>query len=672
MAETADSGGLLVSIGVTQARIERELAQVVKQMAKSAQQGEDAFRVANDNIGKSFGAFGKAAPQINNAGSAIKNTSGYTANLASQLNDIGVQLAGGQSPFLIMLQQGTQISQLFTQTGGSFKSFGALLTGAITSALNPFSLLTFAVIGLGGAAVQYFASIVSGGEDSNKVIEEQAKLIQTVAKTWGEAVPALQAYVDALANAKDAAELIKASEGLASDQWAVARKEVETVNVSFADLIDQLQTVGESPEIIFKLTNSFAELRDKVDAGKATQEDFKAVQDALAAAIGSTGIPALNSFAASFAGLGQTIAGATAQAMRFRQEALNALAIGKNGPALGTLSPLFSENGKFQTQESFQPKDVPTPESRPLIELQGLPGEFKADGSAAGRKSGGGSKRGANSYKDEVTGIKERTAALRESTAAQAAVNPLVNDYGFALEKAKAEQKLLADAQRSGLAITPQLRDQISELATGYAQASVEAKQLSESQNKIRKNAEEWASLEKDVFKGFISDLKEGKSGAEALSNALSKVADKLLDMAVDGLFSSKGGGASGGGGLFSTLLGGIGKLFGIGHASGTANTGGRRGQPAGIVHGQEAVIPLPAGGKVPVQIASPSVPSGKSSRDVVAINLTDDSGRMADVADQRIQTASGTIVQVSVNQSYKQVKSNMASLITDTQARSL
>ncbi|MBY5863266.1 phage tail length tape measure family protein [Rhizobium leguminosarum] len=671
MADT-DGGGLLVQIGVTQARMERELAQVVKQAAKAAQQAEDAFKGANDNIGKgAAAAFGKLPQQANQAGAAIKNTSGYTANLASQLNDIGVQLAGGQSPFLIMIQQGTQISQLFQQTGGNIKSFGSILTGAITSALNPFSLLTFAVIGLGGAAVQYFASVISGGEDANKVIEEQAKLVQNVAKTWGDAVPALQAYVDALANAKDAAELIKASEGLASDQWAVARKEIETVNVSFADLIDQLQTVGESPEIIFKLTNSFADLRDKVESGKATQEDFRAVQDALAAAIGSTGIPALNDFATTFAGLGQAIAGATAQAMRFRQEALNALAIGKNGPALGTLSPLFSENGKFQTQESFQPKDVPTPESRPLIELQGLPGEYKADGSLSGKKRGGGSKRGANAYKDEVAGIKERTAALRESTAAQAAVNPLVNDYGFALEKAKAEQKLLADAQRAGLSITPTLRDQISELATGYAQASVEAKQLSESQKEIKKNAEEWASLEKDVFKGFISDLKDGKSGAEALSNALEKVANKLLDMALDGIFSTKGG-AGGGGGLFSSLLGGIGKVLGF--ASGTANTGGKRGKPVGVVHGQEAVIPLPAGGKVPVQLNSPAASdlAKKSSRDFVNVTLTDDSGRMADIADQRIHTASGTIVQVSVTQSYKQVKSNMASLITDTQQRSL
>lgn len=661
MAETADSGGLLVQIGVTQARMERELAQVVKQAAKAAQQTEDSFRGANDNIGKSFGAFGKAVPQINNAGAAIKNTSGYTANLASQLNDIGVQLAGGQSPFLIMIQQGTQISQLFAQTGGSFKSFGSLLTGAITSALNPFSLLTFAVIGLGGAAVQYFASIVSGGEDSNKTLEEQTKLVQTVAKTWGEAVPALQAYVDQLQRAADIADLQAVAQKRQSDVLAQVSAQFDEFAQKNADIGVLLYQAALNPQApLHDLGEAYTQLAEKVANGTAKAEDFKRVSDALDA---SPMAAQLGAFGDAFKSIAYQISIATAELNKFLTQAGQAART--KFPSPGTYANVDrTAEGPIQGESNPLPEVGPTIEPRPSTESM-YPG-----GTWSKPRSGGGSKRGANSYKDEVTGIKERTAALRESTAAQAAVNPLVNDYGFALEKAKAEQKLLADAQRSGLAITPQLRDQISELATGYAQASVEAKQLSESQNKIRKNAEEWASLEKDVFKGFISDLKDGKSGAEALSNALNKVADKLLDMAVNSIFDTKSGTAGGGGGIFSSLLGGIGKLLGF--SSGTSNTGGKRGQPVGVVHGQEAVIPLPAGGKVPVQIATPSVPSGKSSRDVVAINLTDDSGRMADVADQRIQTASGTIVQVSVNQSYKQVKSNMASLITDTQARSL
>lgn len=668
-----DSGGLLVQIGVTQARMERELAAVVKQAAKAAQQSEDAFKAANQNIGKSASdAFGKLPQQATQAGTAIKGTAGYTANLASQLNDIGVQLAGGQSPFLVMIQQGTQISQLFQQTGGNIRSFGSLLTGAITSALNPFSLLTFALIGVGGYAIQYFADVISGGENSNKTVEEHAKLIEQVQKQWGDAVPALNDYVQALKDAKDASDLIAATKILADQQFTTAKAEIENVNIAFADLISQLQQAGEEPEVIQALNEAFQDLREKVEAGTATQEDMQRVTEALAAAVNSSGIPAITSFQGAFAALAGVIGAASQRAAEFQRQAVQALTVGKNGPALGTLAPITSENGAFiipgEDKNYPLPTDGPRPESRPKIELEGMTWLPKSGSSG---RSGGGSARGANAYKDEVSTIKERTAALRESTAAQAAINPLVSDYGFAMEKAKAEQRLLADAQRSGLTITPELRQQISDLASGYASATAEAKQLSESQNDIRKNAEEWASMEKDIFGGFIKDLKDGKSGAEALSNALEKVADKLLDMALDGLFSPKSAGG-GGSGFFTSLIGGIGKLFGF--ASGTKNTGGRRGQPAGIVHGQEAVIPLPAGGKVPVQLNSPAKEdlSRKASRDVVDINLVDDSGRMADIADQRIQTASGTLVRVSVNQAYKQVQGNMASLITDAQQRSL
>lgn len=668
-----DSGGLLVQIGVTQARMERELAKLVKDAAKSAGDMEKSFDAANTNISKgaqrAFGGVGRGAQQ---AAGGVKNLSGSTSNLAAQLNDIGVQLAGGQSPFLIMLQQGSQISQIFNQTGGTIKSFGSLLSGAVMSALNPFSLLTFAVIGLGGAAIQYFAGLISGGEESNKTIEEQQKLITSLAQKWGEAVPALQAYADTLTAAAAAADAATAKEVLRADLVAETSARMEEANVEAADLVTKLMAADSANPVINELNDAVQTLRDKVAAGTATQEDFNAVVSAAQAA-SATGISGIDAFIGTINAL-RANALATASAVAAMNQQISAasnraLNDPKTFRGAGINRDGVNITSGGSTDDANLPMDGPTPDSRPPIEFEGLPGQLKADGSMKGRKSGGGAGRGANAYKDEVAGIKERTAALRESTAAQAAVNPLVADYGFALEKAKAEQKLLADAQRAGMAITPALREQISELAGGYAEASAGAKKLAESQSEVKKQAEEWASLEKDVFKGFISDLKDGKSGAEALSNALNKVADKLLDMALDGIFSTKGGATGGaGGGLFGSILGGIGKIFGF--ASGTANTGGKRGQPAGVVHGQEAVIPLPAGGKVPVTISSPTVQQGKSSRDVVELRLSDDSGRMADIADQQIRTSSGTIVKVAVDQSYKTVKASMAGLMTDTQSR--
>ena len=58
----------------------------------------------------------------------INSMQGATGNLAAQMNDIGVQLAGGQSPFLIALQQGSQINQVLGGAGA--KGAVSALAGA--------------------------------------------------------------------------------------------------------------------------------------------------------------------------------------------------------------------------------------------------------------------------------------------------------------------------------------------------------------------------------------------------------------------------------------------------------------------------------------------------------------------------------------------------------------
>jgi hypothetical protein len=58
-----------------------------------------------------------------------------TSNLAAQFQDIGVQLTGGATPFLIALQQGTQITQVLGNRGGGWGV--AILRSAFASLLNP-------------------------------------------------------------------------------------------------------------------------------------------------------------------------------------------------------------------------------------------------------------------------------------------------------------------------------------------------------------------------------------------------------------------------------------------------------------------------------------------------------------------------------------------------------
>lgn len=189
-------------------------------------------------------------------------------------------------------------------------------------------------------------------------------------------------------------------------------------------------------------------------------------------------------------------------------------------------------------------------------------------GAPAGKGKGGG--RGGkrqNELEREIQQIKERTAAIQAETAAMMGINPLIDDYGYALEKARTKQDLLTAAKRAGIAVTPELEANIEKLAEGYAQASVEAEKLAESQERARQTAEEMRDLGKDVMGGFIKDLINGKSAADALASAIGKIGDKLLDIALDSLFS---GGFGGKGGLLGGLL-----IPGILHKGGVAGRDG-------------------------------------------------------------------------------------------------
>lgn len=202
-----------------------------------------------------------------------------------------------------------------------------------------------------------------------------------------------------------------------------------------------------------------------------------------------------------------------------------------------------------------------------------------------------------NDYAREARQMEERIALLVAETEVQRQLNPLIDDYGYAVEKARAEQELLSAAKKAGLAITPALRSEIANLADQYALASAEAAKLAEEQDKARENAEKWLGVGQDVTKGFIDDLINGKSAAESFATAISKIGDALLDDVLSAIFDIKN--ASGGG-----FLGFLGSLFGGGtnwgalSASGKYlfDTGGYTGnggkhEPKGVVHGGEYVF---------------------------------------------------------------------------------
>lgn len=74
-------------------------------------------------------------------------------NLSRQIQDVGVSLASGQSPFIVLTQQGAQIADIFGSSrtgtvGGAIKQIGS----GIASVITPMRLLGLGVVATGAAA----------------------------------------------------------------------------------------------------------------------------------------------------------------------------------------------------------------------------------------------------------------------------------------------------------------------------------------------------------------------------------------------------------------------------------------------------------------------------------------------------------------------------------------
>ncbi|TIV38934.1 MAG: hypothetical protein E5V91_12365 [Mesorhizobium sp.] len=283
-------------------------------------------------------------------------------------------------------------------------------------------------------------------------------------------------------------------------------------------------------------------------------------------------------------------------------------------------------------------------------------------------------------FNRNLTETQSQIDLLNKEAAALGLVNPLINDFGYAQSKAEIKQKLLNDAVQAGVEVTPEYAAKIDALAEKYAQADAARNKMQQGVENLSAKMAASSELGKSVLGGFIQDLRDGKSASEALSNALNKVADKLIEISLNSLFDGGTFGAKPGGGilggLFSFLFanGGVAaygkplplKKFARG---GTSNTAAIFGES-----GPEAAVPLPDGRRIPVDLRVPGqVPArGGGSNDTVRLVLQDDSGRMSSIADQRIQTHSGTIVQIAVERSTKAVKGQMPGLIANAQARNL
>lgn len=514
----------------------------------------------------------------NNPEKYFKRSGFAVANLSAQLNDIGVSLAGGQSPFQVMIQQGTQVSQIFQQTGGNFKEFMGLLKGSIAGILNPFSIATFALIGLGGAALQWFTKTEEGASAAEKALERVDSVISDMKANFDDAGEVFSNVVKELASSDTMAVLMEEARDQAQKLLDVEMTKLEqkfeyivnTVGDEFGEIwIEANEGVKDHQAEVFKLFNDYK--KGEITANELIKAVSKIKFD-------ESNSSAMRDFAKEI-----TIAGEEADKLSRKILAASAALTELRREDTSNRVPMTMALLQRMNPELFD-------DLRDDIKNQ------NRDKYGVGKRTRKAPKTPEQKFSEEM---QQREAAIRTMQAELdilREINPLVDDYGYALELATTRQELLNEAEKDGLKLKPEQIAAIEQLAVRHASMSAELEKQKELNDRVKESFDDFKSTGQDVFGGFLKDLRNGVDATQALENALGKLQDKLMDIAIQSIFQ----GPSGSSGNFlqaiaSMFTGGGGPLnLATGQrtwADGGYTGPGGRNDAAGIVHRGEYVF---------------------------------------------------------------------------------
>lgn len=201
-------------------------------------------------------------------------------------------------------------------------------------------------------------------------------------------------------------------------------------------------------------------------------------------------------------------------------------------------------------------------------------------------------------------------SGLPDTQKTRDAVKGLADAYAEAKTNAAAA-KIIADArfQRSALGMTPEEVQVQSQLRAAGVDASSAIGQAAASELRLNQALAETKDMAKSALSTFVSDLQQGKSGADALRDALTGIEGKLLDMvenqALAALFGGGFGGKGGGGGF--NIFSGIASLFSGFFADGGYIPPGQWG-----IAGEKGAEPV-FGGRTGATVVSASAANGNA-----------------------------------------------------------
>lgn len=128
----------------------------MSKIEQSAAKAEAAVQGGADRMGSSLR---QAANDIDKSAGRIANAQ---RNLGRQISDIGVGLAGGQSPFLILAQQAPQVADALADTGGKAAGVAAFFAGPWGAAL----------LAAGSALAVLIPKLLEAGETTEDLVKK--------------------------------------------------------------------------------------------------------------------------------------------------------------------------------------------------------------------------------------------------------------------------------------------------------------------------------------------------------------------------------------------------------------------------------------------------------------------------------------------------------------------
>ncbi|WP_081158773.1 phage tail length tape measure family protein [Ensifer aridi] len=648
MASETDQARLIVAIEATQAKFEKQLAAVAKAAERAAKKTEDSFRSANDNVARGFERSSEAMRQ---QGFAAKQ-------LSAQFGDIAAQIASGTSPLRAVATQADQIRMALQSAGGAANAFRALAAAVF----NPITLATTAFTLLGERAIAYFTGVGQGTEAADAALKAHVDLIDAVAREWGDAVPSLKAFAEEAKKAAKLADLQNATEQYVDKILAEAREVTKGLAVELVDVVAQLRAAGAEEESILRIQTAFKALDAAVADGKDSTREAAELTTALAQAWGETGVTAADSFVGSINRVAAALREYAKKASAARREAESAVPAMSDGIVPFNPLPADDTNRRVQLQAARQ--SISNIESGGNYRALGpiLENGDRAYGryQIMGRNIAEWSKRAIGTvltpeqflnnpeFQDRIfdhifSGYIDQFGMQGASEAWFAgpggvgkssrkdALGTSVGDYSAKFTAGLGEAK---DAWAGLRDVTASTRTETGALTQQYA---------------------DFGQVAQTAVQGLANALADGKLEGKELLQILMQVVQQLLSMPS----------AGGGGGFLGGILGSIFHKGGV--AGGPAPqravspsvfAGAKRyhtGGVAGLMPGEVPAI-LQRG-----EVILPRGTKAQGGGEVITINLAADPSVIAEVADQRIQTASGTIVQIAVTESNRRVVPTMA-----------